>query len=91
MLDKSYSKEIEGVRRQYSGNAHGVIKGIGIVNLVYYNASTDHYWLIDYRLFDPDRDGKPKLEHVIDMLNLVEFRGLCFKTVLMDACMRQPN
>jgi len=33
VLDKSYSFEIDGVRRQYSGNAHGVGTGIGIVNL----------------------------------------------------------
>ncbi len=85
VLDKSYSFEIEGVRRQYSGNAHGVVKGIGIVNLVYYNAETDQYWIIDYRVFDPDRDGKTKLDHLNDMLDLVNFRGLCFKTVLMDA------
>jgi hypothetical protein len=44
VLDKSYSFEIDGVRRQYSGNAHGVVKGIGIVNLVYYNAERD--WCI---------------------------------------------
>ncbi len=43
VIDKSYSFEIEGVRRQYSGNAHGVIKGIGIVNLVYYHAELDRY------------------------------------------------
>ncbi len=85
VLDKSYSFEIEGVRRQYSGNAHGIVKGIGIVNLVYYNATTDRYWIIDYRLFDPERDGKTKLDHVNDMLDMVEFRGLSFKTVLMDA------
>ena len=34
VLDKSYSFEIDGVRRQYSGNARGVINGIGLVNLV---------------------------------------------------------
>jgi hypothetical protein len=28
VLDKRYSEEIEIVRRQYSGNEHGVIKGI---------------------------------------------------------------
>jgi hypothetical protein len=27
VLDKPYSSEISGVRRQYSGNAHGIIKG----------------------------------------------------------------
>ena len=31
MVDKNYSYQIEVVRRQYSGNAHGVIKGIGVV------------------------------------------------------------
>ncbi len=85
VVDKSYSFEIEGVRRQYSGNAHGVIKGIGIVNLVYYNAEADRYWIIDYRIFDPERDGKTKLDHVNDMLDSVERRGLRFGTVLMDA------
>jgi hypothetical protein len=85
VIDKSYSFEIEGVRRQYSGNAHGVIKGIGIVNLVYYHAELDRYWIIDYRLFDPDRDGKTKLDHVSEMLDAVERRGLKFGTVLMDA------
>lgn len=43
VLDKSYSFEISGVRRQYSGNAHAVVKGIGIVNLVYYNAARAQY------------------------------------------------
>jgi hypothetical protein len=85
VVDKSYSFEIEGARRQYSGNAHGVVKGIGVVNLVYYNAEDDRYWIIDYRLFDPDRDGKTKLEHVNDMLDSVARRNLQFRTVLMDA------
>jgi hypothetical protein len=85
VVDKSYSFEIEGARRQYSGNAHGVVKGIGVVNLVYYNAESDRYWIIDYRLFDPDRDGKTKLEHVNDMLDSVARRNLQFRTVLMDA------
>jgi hypothetical protein len=85
VVDKSYSFEIAGVRRQYSGNAHGVIKGIGIVNLVYYQAELDRYWIIDYRLFDPERDGKTKLDHVNDMLDSVARRGLKFRTVLMDA------
>jgi hypothetical protein len=85
VVDKSYSFEIEGVRRQYSGNAHGVIKGIGIVNPVYYHAELDRYWIIDYRLFDPERDGKTKLDHVAEMLDAVERRSLKFGTVLMDA------
>ncbi len=30
--DKRHSKIIEIVKRQYSGNVHGLVKGIGIVN-----------------------------------------------------------
>lgn len=37
VLDKSHSHKIELVRLQYSGNAHGLIKGIGVVNCVYFN------------------------------------------------------
>ena len=73
------------MRRQYSGNAHGVIKGLGIVNLVYYHAAADRYWTIDYRIFDPERDGKTKLAHVNERLDSVERRGLRFGTVLMEA------
>jgi len=64
VADKSHSHDIVGVRRQYSGNAGGVVKGIGIVTCVYYNAAADRFWVIDYRIFDPDRDGKTKLDHV---------------------------
>ena len=51
MLDKHHWRRIELVRRQYSGNAHGVIAGIGLVTHVYVNPETDQFWLLDYRLF----------------------------------------
>ena len=35
ILDKNHSHSIELVRRQYSGNAHGLIKGISMVNCLY--------------------------------------------------------
>ena len=85
VADKSHSHDIEGVRRQYSGNAGGIIKGIGIVTCVYYNAALDRFWVIDYRIFDPDRDGKTKLDHLSDMLDSTERRGIAFRTVLMDS------
>jgi len=85
VLDKNHSHRIELVRRQYSGNAHGLIKGIGVVNCVYVNPQTGEYWIIDYRIYDPDGDGKSKLDHVRDMLgNLVHHKGLPFRRVLMD-------
>jgi hypothetical protein len=68
VADKNFSHEIELVRRQYSGNAHSVIKGIGVVTYVYVNPELDQFWIIDYRLYDPDRDGKTKPDHVQEML-----------------------
>jgi hypothetical protein len=86
VLDKNYSHSIELVRRQYSGNAHGVIKGIGVVTCVYVNPEADQFWLIDYRIYDPDGDGKTKLDHVHEMLsNIVYEKQLPFQAVLMDA------
>jgi hypothetical protein len=85
VADKNFSHKIELVRRQYSGNAHGLIKGIGIVNCVYVNPETEQFWVIDYRIYDPDGDGKSKLDHVEDMLNnIVRHKCLPFRAVLMD-------
>jgi hypothetical protein len=85
VLDKNFSHQIELVRLQYSGNAHGLIKGIGLVNCVYVNPETGQYWVIDYRIYDPDRDGKSKLDHVQDMLTqIVQHKQLPFHAVLMD-------
>ncbi len=85
VLDKSYSFAIEGVRRQYSGNEHAVIKGIGLVNCVYYNPELDRFWVVDYRIFDPERDGKSKLDHVSEMLDMLKFRQIEFHVCLMDS------
>jgi hypothetical protein len=85
VLDKNSSVAIELVRRQYSGTAGTVIKGIGVVTCVYVNPETDQFWLIDYRLYDPDGDGKTKLDHVREMLgNIVAHKHLPFHAVLMD-------
>ena len=86
VVDKQHSFAIELVRRQWSGNAKSVIKGIGVVTCVYVNPETDQFWLIDYRLYDPDGDGKSKLVHVQEMLsNIVYSKELPFRAVLMDS------
>jgi hypothetical protein len=86
VADKNHSHEIALVRRQYSGNAHGVIKGIGVVTCVYVNPELNRFWIIDYRLYDPDGDGKTKLDHVQEMLvNCVYQKNLQFWAVLMDS------
>ena len=86
VLDHNSSFKIEVVRRQYSGNAHAVIKGIGVVTCVYINPALDQFWIIDYRIYDPDGDGKTKLDHVREMLNhAIADKQLPFRGVLMDS------
>ena len=86
VLDKNHSHSIELVRRQYSGNVHGLIKGIGMVNCLYVNPDNGQYWIVDYRIYDPDGDGKTKLDHVKEMLtSLVDGQRVSFDRVLMDS------
>lgn len=85
VLDKSFGPSIEVTRKQWSGNDKSVIRGIGVVSCVYVNPTTERFWVIDYRIFDPDADGKTKLDHVREMLGSVAHRGVPFETVLMDA------
>ncbi len=91
VLEKTHSFKIQGVRRQYSGNQHGIIKGIGVVNCVYYDPVVDQFWAIDYRIFDPDRDGKTKHDQVRDMLISAIHRDVLFGYVLMDTCGSPPG
>ena len=86
VLDKRHARNIASVRRQYSGNAKGVINGIGVVTCVYVNPSINRFWVIDYRIYDPEADGKTKLDHVREMLSLLVYqRHLLFQAVLMDS------
>jgi hypothetical protein len=85
VLDKSFGPDIEVTRKQWSGNEKSVIRGIGVVSCVYLNPDSGDFWVIDYRVFDPDADGKTKLDHVREMLGSVSHREIPFQTVLMDS------
>jgi hypothetical protein len=62
-----------------------VIKGTGVVTGVYVNPALDRFWLIAYRLYDPDGDGKSQLDHVRARLtNVVYHKPLPCRAVLMD-------
>lgn len=86
VVDKNYSRQIETVRHQWSGNAGKIIRGIGIVTCLYVNPETDQFWIIDYRIYDPQVDGKSKIDHLCEMLkNICYAKKLPFRTVLMDS------
>lgn len=85
VADKNHSRQIEMVRRQWSGNAKRVIRGIGIVNCVYVNPEIEKFWVIDYRIYNIEGDGKTKLDHMAEMLDqVVNQKKLPFWAVLMD-------
>ncbi len=53
---------------------------------MYVNRETGQFWVIDYRLYDPDGNGQSMLDHVAAMLNGVVYsKHLAFTTVLMDS------
>ena len=86
VLDRRHSFKIEMVKLQYSGNEHGLVKGIGVVNCLYVNLDTGEYWIIDWRIYNPDADGKTKLDHAREMFdNAIAHKNLPFHTVLMDS------
>lgn len=85
VVDKDFSFNIDMVRKQYSGNVHGLVKGVGIVTCVYYQPKTQEFFALDFRIFDPERDGKTKLDHVREMLDHLVARKIPFRHVLMDS------
>ena len=86
VLDKRHSHFIEMVRRQWSGNAQAVIPGIGVVTCVYVNPELQRFWVLDFRLFDPERDGRSKIDHLLEMFDRVlQSCASSIRVVLMDS------
>lgn len=86
VLDKRHSRQARLVRRQWSGNEKRVIYGIGVVTCVYVNPETDQFWVINYRVYDPEGDEQSKINHMLEMIdNVLYSKKLPFTTVLMDS------
>ncbi|CAN5587002.1 hypothetical protein BH20ACI4_BH20ACI4_18010 [soil metagenome] len=52
---------------EYLLNEHGLIKGIGLVNLLHSTGLAGEFCAIDYRVYAPDEDGKTENEHFQEM------------------------
>ena len=84
--DKSYSRFIEVVKRQYSGNAHGMVRGIGLVNLVHGSGEAGDFLPLDYHVYAPDQDELTKNEHFRAMAEQVVSEGkILARTALSDS------
>ena len=85
ILAKRHSKKVDLVNYQYSGNAHDVIAGIGLLNLLWYGFDSEQATPVDYRIYDKDTDGKTKNTHLCEMLSLAKSRGINPYAVVFDA------
>ena len=84
--DKRYSRFIALTKRQYSGNVHGMVRGIGLVNLVHSSGEAGDFLPLDYRIYAPDEDGKTKNDHFRDLFDGVVAAGkLLARTILFDS------
>jgi hypothetical protein len=83
--NKQYSKVIELVKRQYSGATGGLVRGIGVVNLVHTNVTGD-FCPVDFRIYAKTYDGKTKNDHFQEMLiEALSHKQLKARTVLFDS------
>jgi hypothetical protein len=84
--DKRYSRFIELVKLQYSGAVHGLVRGIGIVNLVHSAGAKQDFYPIDFRIYAPGQDGKTKNEHFVEMVrNAILDKRIQAKRILFDS------
>lgn len=84
--DKRYSRQIELVKLQYSGAAGGLVRGIGVLNLLHSSGQEGEFYPIDYRVYAPDQDAKTKNDHFREMLlRAVGDKQLQAKTILFDS------
>jgi len=82
--NKQYSQQIELVKKQYSGAEHGLVRGIGVVNLVHSDGEV--FYPIDYRIYASEQDGKSKNEHFREMfIRAKSDKELKAKTILFDS------
>ena len=83
LLDKRFSHKNELARKQYSGNEHGLVTGICVVNLLWTNG--EEYIPVDYCLYQKENDHLTKNNHLKNMLDTAEKRGFSPLYTLMDS------
>ena len=84
ILEKRNISKIKIVGKQYNRPKHKPINGTEVVISVYYNPEIDRYWVINYRIYQADQDGKSKIDHLLDMLNnTIYSKNIPSSTVLL--------
>lgn len=84
ILNKSRSEKIELVRWQYSGTEHDIVRGIGMLNLLWVNEE-DEVCPVDVRIYEPKEDGKTKNDHFRELLQRAKRKGVNPTAVIADS------
>ena len=85
VIEKNHSSKIGLTAWQYSGNAHAVVNGIGMVNLIFSQPEKDNFTPIDFRIYDKKNDNYTKNDHFRKMLGLAKKRGILPSVVVFDS------
>lgn len=84
--DSAHTRSIEMVKLQYSGAVGGLVRGIGVVNLVHTNGKEGEHYPVDFRVYAREADGKTKNDHFQEMLlRAVVEKQIKAKRVLFDS------
>jgi len=84
--NKEYSQAIEMVKLQYSGAVGGLVRGIGVVNLVHTNGKDGEHYPVDFRIYAKEADGKTKNDHFQEMLlRAISEKDIKAKRLLFDS------
>jgi len=83
VLDKIYSEQIELTYYQWSGKHHKIVKGIGLITLVWTDGVNT--FPVDYRIYDKDGDELSKNDHFRDMVKTAFDRGFQPYFVMFDS------
>lgn len=82
-LNKQYSRANELAKVQYSGDEHGLVNGINLVNLLW--TDLEKCVPVDYRVYQKDIDGKTKNDLFIELLKKALKRGFSPLYILFDS------
>ena len=84
--DKRYSRFIELVKRQYSGNTKSIVQGIGWVNMVYWTGNEGAFYPMDSRIYHPETDNQTKHDHFQEMfMDLINNKQLKVHQLTFDS------
>ena len=83
VLDKIYSEQIELTYYHWSGKHHKIVKGIGLITLVWTDGVNT--FPVDYRIYDKDGDELSKNDHFRDMVKTASDRGFQPYFVMFDS------